>query len=433
MKKIIDYTKYLILPLLVVVVGCSFENQVLLTIDSDKYTIADFRENFPFAPTDDSLKRLEKIDEFINQKLVVKEARERGYEEDPVVMAAFENHRKEVIYRGYYEEKVIDKVKIPDSEIRKVYNQFIDQYHLAQIVVDEESLAQHIHAELKKGVPFDSLLKFSLDTLTENGDIGSFSVKSLPPEIVTQIEKTKEGGTTDAIQFGNYFYILKVIEHKKVDTPKFEDVKENIRDNLMREKILEQGEKFIQEILEKAKIEYSEEGLDALLKPDSLITEEDLNKWVVKKYDTSYVRVRTIRQAVLYQYRQSFIEPKILIERVLIPDIIYDKAEREHFDKKVKIKRRLSNALSLLLYQKFYSDEVLGKVAVDSMEIVTYYGGHKNEYKDKKFSDVYSILRSKVREEKIQTLRKNIFEGLREKYNPEINQAVLERLLKEEK
>ena len=76
MKKIIDYTKYLILPLLVVVVGCSFENQVLLTIDSDKYTIADFRENFPFAPTDDSLKRLEKIDEFINQKLVVKEARE---------------------------------------------------------------------------------------------------------------------------------------------------------------------------------------------------------------------------------------------------------------------------------------------------------------------------------------------------------------------
>ncbi|MCK4672497.1 hypothetical protein KAT67_00805, partial [candidate division WOR-3 bacterium] len=217
------------------------------------------------------------------------------------------------------------------------------------------------------------------------------------------------------------------------DTPKFEDVKENIRDNLMREKILEQGEKFIQEILEKAKIEYNEEGLDALLKPDSLITEEDLNKWVVKKYDTSYVRVRTIRQAVLYQYRQSFIEPKTLIERVLIPDIIYDKAEREHFEKKVKIKSRLSNALSLLLYQKFYSDEVLGKVAVDSMEIVTYYGGHKNEYKDKKFSDVYSILRSKVREEKIQTLRKNIFEGLREKYNPEINQAVLEKLLKEEK
>ena len=82
-----------------------------------------------------------------------------------------------------------------------------------------------------------------------------------------------------------------------------------------------------------------------------------MNKWVVKKYDTSYVRVRTIRQAVLYQYRQSLIEPKTLIERVLIPDIIYDRAEREHFDKKVKIKRRLSDALSLLLYQKFYSKQ----------------------------------------------------------------------------
>ncbi|GAI37801.1 unnamed protein product, partial [marine sediment metagenome] len=189
---------------------------------------------------------------------------------------------------------------------------------------------------------------------------------------------------------------------------------------------------FIEKIVDKAKIEYNEEGLDALLKPESLITAEDLNKWVVKKHDTSYVQVRTIRQAVLNQYRQSSVEPRKLIERVLIPDLIYDKAVKEHFDKKVHVKKRLSNALSLLIYQKFYSDEVLGKAVVDSMEVVNYYEDHQDEYNDKKFSDVYLVLKAKVRDEKIASLRKNIFEGLHKKYNPEINQPVLEKLMKEE-
>lgn len=432
MKKIINNTKYFILPLFVFIISCSFENQVLVTTERDTYTIADFKENFQFAPTDDSLKRVEKVDEFVNHVLIVKEGRARGYDKDPIVTIAFETHRKEVIYRAYYEDKVINKVKVPDSEIRKIYNQIVNQYHLAQIVVDEESLAQHIQAELKKGVLFDSLLKLSLDTLTENGDIGTLAAIQLPPEIVTQVEKTKEGRTTNVIQLGNYLYIFKVIEHKKTDTPTFENIAPSIRNNLMREKILERAEQFIEKIVDKAKIEYNEEGLDALLKPESLITADDLNKWVVKKHDTSYVQVRTIRQAVLKQYKQSYVEPRKLIERVLVPDLIYDKAIKEHFDKKVHVKKRLSNALSLLIYQKFYSDEVLGKAVVDSMEVVNYYKDHKDEYNDKKFSDVYLVLNTKVRDEKIDSLRKNIFEDLHKKYNPEISQPVLEKLLKEE-
>lgn len=432
MNKKLNYTKYLFWSLLMILIGCSFESQVIVTIDNDKYTIADFRENFQFTPTDDSLKRAEKVDEFINQMLVIKEGRERNYDEDPVVKTAFETHRKEIIYRGYYEANVIDKVKISESEIKKVYNQIIDLFHLAQIVVTEESLAHYIQGELKKGTPFDSLIKFSLDTLTVNGDIGTFTAMQLPPEILTQVKQKKEDETTDAIKFGKYFYILKVLEHKKSDTPEFENVKENIRNNLMREKVMEAAEKFIQKIVNKARIEYNQEGLDALLKPDSLITEEDMNKWVVKKYDTSYVYVKTIREAVLYQYKQSFIEPKTLIERVLIPDLIYDQAVKMHFDKNIKIKKRLRNTLARLIFQKYYSDEVLEKVVVDSMEVVNYYKKHTDEYKDEKFSDLFPRLMTEIRDEKISSSRKAIFEDLRKKYNIEINQEVLDKLLKEE-
>jgi len=428
----INYAKYIFLIFLLVLVGCPSQNQVLLNIDGDRYTIAHFKLYTQFSPTEDSLQRMEKIDEFVNQMLAVKEARKRGYEDDPVVMAAFETHRRELLGRGYYEERVIKRIKIPESEIRKVYNQIIDQYHLALIVVAEDSLAHYIGEELEKGIPFDSLLQFSLDTLTENGDIGTFSVVSLPPEISEPVKKTRVGDNTGVIKIGDYFYILKVIEHKKSDTPKYGDVKDNIKNNLFREKTIEEGEKFVQRILDKAKIEYNQEGLDALLKPDSLIAEADLNTWVVKKYDTAYVYVKTIRDAVLYQYRRSFIDPKQLIDRELIPDLMYDAALKVHLQNQPEMKRKLQHAIDLLVYQKFNSDEVLEKATVDSVEVVKFYKEHWAEYKDKKLSEVYLTLKIQLRDEKIDSLRTYLFTELRKKYNPQLDERVLAKLLKEE-
>ncbi len=416
-----------------VVVGCSFENQVLVNIDGEKYTVADFREKIPFTADDDSIARLEKVTTFIDQMLMAAEARERGYAEDPVIQTAFEAQKKDILTRSYYEDKVINKAKVSDSEIRKTYEKIIDQYHLAQIVVSEESLAQHIEGELRKGVPFDTLLHFSLDTITEGGDIGTFSAMSIPPEILERVRKLQEGDVSSAIHLGDYFYFLKLIEHKKTDTPKYEAVKENIRNNLLRDKATEIGDKLIDRLIREAKIEYNPEGLEALTKPDSLITEDDLAKWVVKKYDTSYVYVSTIRDAVYSQYKRSRIQPEILIERVLVPDLLYDRASREHLENTPKMKKRLRAVLLTLLHQKFYSDEVVGKATVDSTEVVDYYKDHKDEYQDKELEDVYLRVRTTIRDEKIAALRQKVYDDLHTEYNPEVNQAVVMRLLREEK
>jgi hypothetical protein len=433
MKITTTFILLLCTALLVVFAGCAFENQTLVSIDGESFTVADFNDRYEFTPTDDSLQRVEKVREFIDQMLMVHEGLKRGYENDPVVQTAFEAHKKELIYRGYYEAKVIDKVKVSESEIRAMYNEVIDKYHLAQVVVDNDSLAQYIQTKINKGVPFESLLVFSLDTLTENGDIGEFSVISLPPEILAALRKKKDGETTDMITFGNYYYFLKIVKHYTADEPKFEDVKELISNNIRREKIGEAHEKFVDKLLEDAKVEYNDAGLQALTKPDSLITEDDLNLWVVKKYDTSYVLVRTIRDAVLHQYKQSFIPPEQLIERVLVPDLIYDQALKEHFEMNRKLKRQLDKALATLVYQKVYNEMVHEQVTVDSMEVVDYFEKRKDAYEGKQLGDVYSVVRAHLRSEKIDALKKVAADQLREKYPPKVNETVLVRLLKEER
>jgi hypothetical protein len=135
----------------------------------------------------------------------------------------------------------------------------------------------------------------------------------------------------------------------------------------------------------------------------------------------------------MYQYKQSFIDPKLLIERVLIPDLMYEKAMMLHFDKNVKIKRQLENTMGLLIYQKFYNDEILEKVTIDSMEIVEYYNTHPDEFEGKKYNEVYFPIKIKLRDERISRARKEYYERLYDKYGAVINQPVLDKLLKEAK
>lgn len=433
MKKVIKYHILLIMPLVAAILSCSFENQTLVTIDGEKYTVADFKGTHEFLTTEDSLQRVKKTDDFINQMLIIKEAQARGYDQDQIVQVAYETHKKEIISRGYYEANVVNKVKVSNSQLRKAYAKIVDQYHIAQIVVADESLALFIEQELKKDVPFESLLHLSLDTITENGDIGVFSAMSLPPEMMDQFRKIQIGKTTKAIKFGEFYYLLKILEHTKADSPTFEEIRNELETNLKREKIMEQGEKFIQTLIEDAEIEYNDEGLKALLKPDSLITEADLNMRVITKYDTSFVLVKSIRDAVMYQYRQSFIDPKTLIERVLIPDLIYEKALKVRFDKNIEIKRKLKNAVGLLTYQKFYSDEVLEKASVDSMEVVNYCNEHVDEFNEQKLNEVFFKIRGQLRNTKIDRIRKDIYEQLRNKYEVVVNESVFEKLLEEAK
>jgi hypothetical protein len=438
MNKAIKNHILLLLPLFfAAVMNCAFEDQTLVTVAGDKYTVADFKETYQFLTTEDSLQRVKKFDEFVDQMLFVKEAKSRGYDKDTEVLEAYETHKKDVVGRGYYEASVIDRIKVSDIELRQVYSKLVDQYHLAQIVVESESLAHFIEEELAKGVVFDSLLHFSLDTITENGDIGVFSAMQLPPEIMDQIENMDIGGTTTAIKFGEFYYILKILEHSTADSPEFEMVRAELESNIKNEKAREESQKFIERLLEEAHLEYNDKGLEVLLKPDSLITEEDLNTWVLRKSfnikDTSMVYVRTLRKPVMLQYKQSFIDPKLIIERVLIPDLIYEKALMVHFDKNAKVKRELDNSLGLLIYQKFYRDEILSNITVDSLEIVDYYNDHPDQYKGKKLTEVFFAIRIKLRDAKIGRKRAEYNERLHEKYEVVINQPVLKKMFEEAK
>jgi hypothetical protein len=404
-----------------------------VTVRNDKFTIQDFKDFYQFSPADDSLSRVKVINDFIDQKLAIKEAIALGYENDSLVKVSLEENKRSIIIRGYYKINVLDKIRVKENEIRKIYNQFVNQYHLAEIVVNNDSIAQYIAKELKKGVPFESLLVYSLDTISPGGDIGSNSEFSIPSEILKVLKRTKQGKVAGPIRLGDYIYFLKVIERKRLTTPKYEEVRKNIYDNLMREKAMKKGEEFIEKLLKDAQIEYNQAGLDLLRKPESLLTEEELNTWIVKKYKKNYVRVRTVISAVQENLKKApDLDPKFLIERELVPDLVYDLVMKKRADRHPQIKKEIKKALYSLIYQKFYQDNVLNKVVIDSQVVVDYFNAHKMDYPDKKLNDVYKQIQIKLRDERIDAIRDSLFKSLRKKYQPIINEKVYAKLLKGE-
>lgn len=415
------------------IIGCSFENKTLLTVGDSKYTVADFQERYQFAATEDSSTRMKKVEEFVDQMCVVEEALASGYDNDPVVQAALETNRRDIVWRSHYSDVVLGKVKIKDSEVRDLYNKIVDQYHLAQLVVDQESLATYLAAQLKKGVAFEDLLAYSLDTMSENGDIGTFSAISIPAEIMDRLRNVKEGGVTDVIEFGEFYMIFKVLEHKIAETPTFDEIKENIRSNLMQERAGAAADEYVESVLKRARVEYNPQGLEILNKPESLVTQEDLSVWVVKKYDTSYVYVGTVIDAIRNLASRARIDPKQMIEQELIPDLIYDEALKNYHDRRAATKRKINNAYRTLLYQKFYSDHVTGVVTVDSAEVKEYLKLHGDEYKDLDAARVHFAVTARLRDMKVDSLRRDLFSTLRAKYEPVLHEAVLAGLLREEK
>ena len=97
------------------------------------------------------------------------------------------------------------------------------------------------------------------------------------------------------------------------------------------------------------------------------------------------------------------------------------------------IERKLKNAVGLLAYQKFYSDEVLEKALVDSMEVVNYYNEHIDEFNEQKLNEAFSRISGQLRNTKIDRIRKDIYEQLRNKYEVVVKESAFEKLLEEAK
>ena len=179
------------------------------------------KESAQAASTDDKAKFL---DLYVNFKLKVKEAYERGYDKDPEIQAELQDYRRNLSV-SYLMNKEIN-----EPQIKKMYDRRLEEIRASHILIrvpatvspeDTDkafATASKILDSLKMGKSFEELaVRNSQDpsAATNKGDLYYFSSNQMVPEFEDAVYSLKAGEVAPApvrSQFG--YHIIKVTDRK---------------------------------------------------------------------------------------------------------------------------------------------------------------------------------------------------------------------------
>ncbi len=152
------------------------------------------------------------------------------------------------------------KNPVTDAEIKAEYDKFAaansgKEYKARHILVEKEDQAKAIIAQLKKGGKFDEIAKKSSKdpgSGAKGGELDWASPSSYVKEFSDALVGLTKGKTTETpvkSQFG--FHIIRLDDVREAPLPKLEDVKPQIAQQLMQQKM----GKYQEELRSKAKVE----------------------------------------------------------------------------------------------------------------------------------------------------------------------------------
>lgn len=183
------------------------------------------------------------LDQMIDGKALVIEARAAGLEKDPAVQHQIEVASERVLQTAMLTRAV--GPSITEDALRARYQTEIagkpgeEEVHARHILVDNEDLAKKIIAELKKGADFTTLAKqYSKDPSADHsGDLGFFRKDEMVPEFSAVAFTLQPGQISDTpvhTQFG--WHVIQVLERRQAQPQTFEQAHD-----ALRQKAIQQG------------------------------------------------------------------------------------------------------------------------------------------------------------------------------------------------
>ncbi|RFA35225.1 foldase [Virgibacillus dokdonensis] len=139
------------------------------------------------------------------------------------------------------EEAIAEDVDIKEEELKQLYDRKNKEIKAQHILVEDEKTAKEVKKKLDDGKKFSDLAKeYSTDGSAEKGgDLGYFSAGQMVPEFEDAAYSMKKDEVSDPVKTQHGFHIIKVndIRDKEEKLGKYEDVKEDLRRELLTKKM----------------------------------------------------------------------------------------------------------------------------------------------------------------------------------------------------
>ncbi len=199
----------------------------------------------------------------IDQELLVQEATRRGLAKKAEVANEIELARQNVLINAVVLEAA-KATPITDESTRQEYERIKSQlgsreYKARHILVEKEDEAKDIIAQIKKGTSFEKLAaEKSKDpgSKVRGGDLDWSGPDNYVKPFGDALAKLKKGQMTDTpvqTQFG--WHIIRLDDERARKIPPYEEVKNNLTQQMQQQQQKVAFEKLITELRAKAKIE----------------------------------------------------------------------------------------------------------------------------------------------------------------------------------
>ncbi|MEI5682453.1 peptidylprolyl isomerase [Mesorhizobium sp. CGMCC 1.15528] len=225
---------------------------VIATVNGQTITEADLElalgdldQQFARLPAEQ--RRAAALSATIEIQLLAAEAKNKGLDKDPEFQRRMKFLQERALHSAVVESEV--SKKITDEEIRARYDKEmadtppVNEVHARHILVKTKEEADAIIKQLDGGAKFEDIAKeksTDAGSGTNGGDLGFFGPGQMVPEFEKAAFALEVGKYTEQpvqSQFG--WHVIKVEDKRTQQPPAFEQVKEQVRSLLLRDKYFE--------------------------------------------------------------------------------------------------------------------------------------------------------------------------------------------------
>lgn len=225
------------------------ENKILATVNGKAITENDLnmamvrfpQENQPFFATEQGKAQL--LEQLISFELVHKYAEDEKLSETEEYKSQLEILKKDLLIQAGV-KKILDEVTVTDEEVKTFYDNNPAMFkgeasiRAKHILVDSEEKAKEVKTAIDGGISFEDAAKehSSCPSSSQGGDLGFFTRGRMVPEFEDVAFTLAIGEVSEPVQTQFGYHLIKVEEKMPEVAKSFDEVKEQLKMNLLSQK-----------------------------------------------------------------------------------------------------------------------------------------------------------------------------------------------------
>ncbi|EEP62585.1 peptidyl-prolyl cis-trans isomerase [Brucella abortus str. 2308 A] len=249
-------------------------SKVLATINGKDITVGevdqaagDLDPQFARLPVEQ--RRLAALAALIDIKAMAGEAEKDKLDQTKEFKDRMEFLRERALHNEYFKNAIVDKIS--DADVRARYDKEIAamppqvEVRARHILVKTKEEAEAIIKKLEGGAKFEDLAKASSTdgTASSGGDLGYFSEGQMVPEFEKAAFALKPGEyTKEPVQTQFGYHVIQLEDRRTKQPPAYDQVKDQIRSIIMRERYIE----TVKKLRDGLKIDYKDPAIEKAMK-----------------------------------------------------------------------------------------------------------------------------------------------------------------------